>query len=204
MNGKIYGIFNKQNKKLYIGQTTQEIFERYKQHTYNIKTNQNMVIAKAIKKYGEESFSLIEFESGIRSMDELNSLEEYYIKNLNTLVPNGYNLCPGGNSWKRRPGISVEDLDKAVLEYVEDGKSFRYLSEKYKTNHKRLSEAVKDRGYEVRDRSHNLPDRTSKITEEIMYELYIEKNLMIKEIAEQLGVSTKTVNRAKRRYNLHR
>ena len=46
MNGKIYGIKNNKNDKLYIGQTTLELKDRFARHTANNQTNKNTIIGK--------------------------------------------------------------------------------------------------------------------------------------------------------------
>jgi group I intron endonuclease len=53
-------------------------------------------LSLAFKKHGVNNFK---FELICISFDEnLNDLEKYYIKKLNSLAPNGYNLREGGNS----------------------------------------------------------------------------------------------------------
>lgn len=53
MKGKIYKITNKINNKIYIGQTTCTIKERFQKHCQNANNNdkihRNMAIVKAIK-----------------------------------------------------------------------------------------------------------------------------------------------------------
>jgi len=203
MNGKIYGIRNTKNTKLYIGQTMLELKERFARHTANNKTNKNTIISKAIKSLGKSCFEIFLIEDGHKTIKELNQAEEYYIKKFNTINPNGYNLCPGGQKWRKKPTITEEELEVAINEY-NTGCSLRELSFKYKVDKKFLSSKIKEHGFEIRNKSHKLPDRTSKVTKEIMVELYVEKRLMMKDIAKVLNVNVKTVNLAKRRYNLTR
>ena len=59
-----------------------------------------MWIAKTINKYGHENFTIEEIEK-CNSIDELNLREQFWIKELNTLAPNGYNLTTGGWNAKR-------------------------------------------------------------------------------------------------------
>ena len=62
MLGKIYKITNKINGKVYIGQTTKSLKERFQKHCWNTgKTDLyhfNMAIKKAIKKYGKNNFTI--------------------------------------------------------------------------------------------------------------------------------------------------
>lgn len=203
MNGKIYGIKNNKNDKLYIGQTILELKDRFARHTANNQTNKNTVISKAIKSIGKENFEIFLIQDGYKTTKELNEAEEFFIKKFNTINPNGYNLCPGGQKWRRKPNISEEELQQAISEY-NTGCSLRELAEKYKTDRKYLSKKIKEYGFEVRPRSNKLPDRSSKITKDIMIDLYMNKRMKMKDIAELLNVNVKTVNLAKRRYNLSR
>ena len=92
--GFIYKIRNKINGQCYIGQTKQQLYERWKQHK---KSKSNCRYLKnAFKKYGIENF---EFKMiCICFDDDLNKFEIEYIKKYNSLVPNGYNLKTGGEN----------------------------------------------------------------------------------------------------------
>lgn len=47
-------------------------------------------------------------------------------------------------------------------------------------------------------------EKTALLTEEKLNELYLEKNLTVKEIAEEFGVGTATVNRLLKKYNIQK
>ncbi|OIS41789.1 GIY-YIG nuclease family protein [Staphylococcus warneri] len=203
MNGKIYGIRNTKNNKLYIGQTKLSLKDRFSRHTAKNETNKNTAISKAIKSLGKDNFEIFLIKDGYGSYKELNDAECRFIKEYNTLAPNGYNLCPGGQAWRRKPNISESELLNAEIEYL-NGATLRHLSAKYKTSLETLSNAFKAKGITIRPRNHNLPDRTSKISEEIIRDLYVDKRMKIKDIANELGVNEKTVYRARIRYNISR
>ena len=117
--GYIYKIENLINGKCYIGQTTTTIEHRWGQHSSNHKNMGNMIICKAIRKYGKESFKIAELEEITKDskellIEELNKLEILYIKKENTLQPNGYNISVGGNNISNR-------LKKPVDVYSMDG-----------------------------------------------------------------------------------
>lgn len=94
----VYRITNKINGKSYVGQTVRSLEKRWKEHCQrsNVKT---MAISNALHKYGAENF-YIEILEECPSLEEMNKKEEYYIKSLNTLSPEGYNLKTGGDSKK--------------------------------------------------------------------------------------------------------
>lgn len=88
----IYKITNNINGKMYIGQTINSIKERLRCH---LKESSGY-FPKALRKYGIENFTIEIIDSSAKTIDELNVLERKYIKQLNTLRPNGYNLQVGG------------------------------------------------------------------------------------------------------------
>lgn len=91
--GVIYKITNRINGKCYIGQTVQDINIRFNAHCREVR--HGMAITKAIIKYGRENFTIEEVFTAF-SQEALNNLESYFIEELNSLSPNGYNLCGGG------------------------------------------------------------------------------------------------------------
>lgn len=60
--GYIYIITNDINNKVYIGQTKNTIQIRWNGHKHTSKSVCNMLISKAIKKYGVEHFAIREIE----------------------------------------------------------------------------------------------------------------------------------------------
>lgn len=86
----IYKITNSINGKIYIGQSV-NIEKRKQCHkgAYN-----NSCISKAIRKYGFDNFK---YEIVVVCPKQyLNMFETLYIKQLNTVVPSGYNVQLGG------------------------------------------------------------------------------------------------------------
>lgn len=99
--GVIYIIRNKVNNKLYIGQTTEKggFGRRYR---YNLaKNTHNKHLKSSIQKYGIENFEIDEEFDIAYSKEELDKLEDLYIKIFNTTNQDyGYNLKYGGSSGK--------------------------------------------------------------------------------------------------------
>lgn len=95
----IYCITHKDGKQ-YIGQSV-DCFERFKGHTTGKKGSGG--IKGAIMLHGITSFTFQILEECSR--ESLNEREIYYIKELGTMEPNGYNLTAGG-------GIQIEAKKK--------------------------------------------------------------------------------------------
>jgi len=88
----VYQITNLKNGKQYIG-ITNDYKKRWSNHRNC--NSPNMVICKAIKKYGVENFKFELLFEGL-SLEQASLKEIELIKEKNTLVPNGYNVAKGG------------------------------------------------------------------------------------------------------------
>lgn len=109
--GIIYLIINKINGKMYVGQTTRSLHVRWLEHCSSPK--RCPYLYNAIKYYGKDNFTIEEVVE-CKSLEEMNYREPFYIKSLNTLAPNGYNLKPGGNN-KRQHVSSKKKIAKTML-----------------------------------------------------------------------------------------
>lgn len=89
----IYVFTNKINDKKYVGQTVRDFNVRLQEHL----RKQDIVFGKALKKYGAENFEY-EIIDNAATIEELNAKEVFWIDKLNTVIPNGYNQCYGGNN----------------------------------------------------------------------------------------------------------
>ena len=91
----IYQITNKINDKKYIG-ITNNIQKRWgNERSYPSDPRRRQVIQEAIHKYGADNFKFEVLARGL-SVEEAVEQEARLIVALDTLVPNGYNVHPGG------------------------------------------------------------------------------------------------------------
>lgn len=130
----IYKVTNKLSGKIYIGQTTKSLEERWKKHCY---ANGCSVFYKAIKKHGKNAFTVEEIGK-YGNIKDLNNAEEYYIDWFNCLVPNGYNLKSGGNN-----KTYSEESKKRMSESQSGEKNSRYGKIVSEETRKKMSEAKK-------------------------------------------------------------
>lgn len=121
----VYKITNKINDKIYIGQTTRSIEQRWKEHCRDYSCR---ALANAIKKYGKENFTISILQK-CSSIDELNKKEQYYITQLKTLSPFGYNLNTGGCNYKISPELRSE-LSKNQLKRFKNPEELEKLSKR--------------------------------------------------------------------------
>lgn len=97
---------------MYIGQTIRSITERFNAH-YR-ETRHGMAITIAMQKYGKSCFQIEEIVSCTNQTD-LNYLESFFIDYFQTLSPNGYNLCGGGDKKNHISDITRQRLSVSHL-----------------------------------------------------------------------------------------
>lgn len=177
MRGFIYKITNTINGKSYIGQTIQNVKERFYQHcaTKCSKAVSNMAIHRAIKKYGKSNFT-VEVIEEIDSTN-LNDRERYWIKYYNS-YNNGYNSTKGGQDGCK----PFKDLDvETIIKEYNTGKSLRTLGTIFKVDKQTIKDLLIRHNVELRT------TRTYKLSQEDREEILGEftsglsrKEIMIK------------------------
>lgn len=135
MEKYIYKITNKINGKSYIGQTTnyQRRFREHRNKGYGEEPNKPLY--NAFDKYGIDNF---DFEVIEDLTENYNEREKYWIQYYNTLLPNGYNIEPGGEEPPLNIGENspyAEHTKQQIEEIKESLKntdvSFEELAKKY-------------------------------------------------------------------------
>lgn len=87
----IYKITNKASGRTYVGQTRQSLSKRIAGHIHS----HSLLIDQAIFDEGADAFDF-ELIEECNSIEQLNERERYWISELGTLYPDGYNRKPGG------------------------------------------------------------------------------------------------------------
>lgn len=108
----IYKITNKNNNKIYIGQSI-NIEERWKKHIYSPS---NSLIHQAIVKYGVQSFAFEILEEC--ASEQLNEREKYWIAYYNSVIPFGYNKTEGGDSANLDENTRYQKLDSEKVDQI--------------------------------------------------------------------------------------
>lgn len=99
---------NKKNGKIYIGQTTRSIEKRFKEHQQKI--SRCVAIYNAIQKHGWGAFEKDWYEC---PDDDLDFDEDLLMREMGTLVPDGYNLREGGGSRGKHSEESIQKMREA-------------------------------------------------------------------------------------------
>lgn len=131
--GFIYKITNRQNGKVYIGQTTSSIGARWGGHCSEARVAlrdqvHTVPLNNAINKYGEDNFVLEGIEEV--SIDDLDTREIFWIREYDSCILNGstkgYNATWGGQRNSRQV-LTQQDVQTIIDEY-QSGKTIRNLS----------------------------------------------------------------------------
>lgn len=195
--GFIYQIVNTESGKCYIGQSRQTTYlARWCQHRHQafVKRSINSALYDAMRSYGVDKFKYNILVENIDN-NELNRLEEEYIKTYNSIVPNGYNIKPGGNHTPHSEDTKRKIGEKSKGRQTNAGRVF---SDEWRTNignasrGRKFSQDVKDHLSKAHNEWHDkhpIPHKSCKYTEEdIRYMRQNPDNLSVNELREKFKI----------------
>lgn len=110
--GCIYLVTNLENGKKYVGQhNTTDYLARWKKHLYDMKGGSNLLLHKAIRKYGEEAFKVERL--CVCPVDSLTDLEGYYAEQYDSYMwDSGYNMVWCAKSFNLGLKHTPESIEK--------------------------------------------------------------------------------------------
>lgn len=121
----IYKVTNLINQKVYIGQTTRTIQQRWIEHQYAaFCENKQTHFARALRKYGIKNFKVEQIDTA-KNQQELNEKERYWIAYYNSCVK-GYNSTDGGeegNTYKYKTDEEMKFIKHKIRETKLGGKN---------------------------------------------------------------------------------
>ncbi len=189
--GLIYIIRNTENYKVYIGQTTLSLQDRWKQHKKpsTAKRRKNYKLYNAINYYGINKFYCELIEDNI-DIDLLNEKEIFYIAFYNSYY-DGYNSTKGGDG-----RIINNDYDEqAIVQLYHKGFSTYKIASLYEVSFSTICRILHKNHIETR-----IDGR--KLTDEMFNEVKIYAiNHTYKETAIQYNVNEKTIRRFLKKHN---
>lgn len=111
----VYTITHRASGRLYVGQTVNMAKRRWSDHCANKPSESPTFIKSTLAKYGRESFdfSVIDIAD---CQEQLDHKERFWIKHLNCLAPNGFNLDLGGKRGGKIMQATKEKIRKSVKE----------------------------------------------------------------------------------------
>jgi len=117
--GIIYKITSPSGK-VYVGQTIQEFKHRIRSHQR--KDSKCTLLKRAIDKYGDEmKYEIVEENVPQQHLDER---EIYWIKELNSLAPNGYNCDTGGSAYRTASQVTKDKISNTKRKSSIDKKGY--------------------------------------------------------------------------------
>lgn len=146
---KLYLIENTVNNKKYIGQTTSSVSTRWVKHLSAARRGANTVIARAIRKYGKQNFTIRELMPAAEfSRFSLDLFERFFIRILGTTNDRyGYNKTNGGKQyWNHLPEV------REKISQAQAGK-IGYWAGKKQSLESRILRSAKLRGKVVSEES---------------------------------------------------
>ena len=145
----IYKATNVKNGKVYIGLTTKTLEHRKRIHERDSRTK-DTYFYRAMRKYGPESFTWEVLDDSAKTIEELEELERFYIKQYDSFdnKDKGYNTQSGGNSLyqiteeERKNRSERVKGEKNPMYGVPSPNKGKHLSEEHRN---KISEALKGR-----------------------------------------------------------
>lgn len=205
MKKDIYIIKNSVNNKVYIGQS-KDAAQRWLGHIYDARYRKKhrkkmQVIQKAMMKYGIEKFHYEVLEYQVDNADER---EIYWIQRYNSVIPNGYNVAPGGKSCGT--GLSHPasvfrdegDLMSCISDISSGTKTFTNIARKYGCSPEVIVSINKGCRYHMDWLKYPLRSACNKYSPELVrqirYSLKYELDLTYKDICDKYNVDSSQVS----------
>lgn len=191
MDGIIYIITNKLNNKVYIGQTIQNLKDRWYRHCQKkclSKAESNMAIKRAILKYGKENFTIEILETCDSSM--LNERERFYISKYDS-YKRGYNETIGGQDGKK-PLKLKKELHKEIINLYKSNLSLQKIAERYNVDKATISHILRINHIQIRR-------YTNTYNLDLIKELLINK-VPFRQIEKDYGISRGYLSELKKRF----
>lgn len=132
---KIYIIKNNINNDCYIGMTTKSITNRWSEHKADARRKKPFLLHKAIRKYGEDNFTIDLLEDcNVSSIEELGLKEAEWINKLNPR----YNMTAGGEG---HPGAVMAGESNPMFNRKHSQESIEKIKRNRKGKGARFGEA---------------------------------------------------------------
>lgn len=174
--GVIYKITCIINNKVYIGQTTRSLRERFSEHS-----KRTYYISNSIKKYGIGNFK-VEIISICSTQEELNEKETYFIEYYKSIDKKyGYNLTTGGHNT-----IYTDEVKQKISDSMKGKNNHRFGKKVSEQTSLKMSIAQKLRGGERGFKKKSIICVETKITYESLNEASIKTGVSLQTLGRLL------------------
>jgi hypothetical protein len=131
----VYLTTNLINNKQYVGDHSTNNLNCSKTKNY---LGTGKIILKSINKYGRKNFKRKILDDSFKTKQEAFDAQEKYIKEYNTLVPNGYNLSPKGGY-----GVPESYLNEETKQKIGKANKGKIHSKEFKENLRKIHTGLK-------------------------------------------------------------
>lgn len=152
----IYKIENLINGKVYIGQSI-HIERRWQEHC---QPSSRSLVGKAIQKYGKEHFTFQILEECVE--EQLDEIEERYISEYNSVVPNGYNIETASKGKTSFVFYDKEIFADIVKDIMSNELTFSSIAEKYDLSRRTIQRINQGEVHHMSDKKYPLRDTTTQ------------------------------------------
>ena len=195
MTKDIYVITNLITGTQYVGQS-KDAKKRFNAHK---KAKDNTLLHQAIITYGADVFELEVLDSQVENFNER---EKYWIKKLNTMYPNGYNMTKGGEGYPHPNGelcyqakLSQKELKEIVNLLKNTTLTQTQIGEKYNVEQELISNINVRRTYFNNEYGYPIRKSTEQIKIiNLIKEKLSNTILTLQNIADLYNVSKATVS----------
>lgn len=200
----IYCYTNLINGKQYIGQTNnlenrkrQHIQDTIHQH-HGHEAAYQQPIHCAMRKYGIDNFKIDVLDIiDTDDWNQVNELEQYYIKRKNTMSPNGYNLQGTGyaNPGRNKSKIPEKTIE-AIYQDLKNKKPMKEIAEQYNLSRAYISDINNGRCLRRQDEAY--PLQQNRMTNDDYYEIFdllLNTNWSMREIARYTHRNRDTIEK---------
>lgn len=139
---------------MYVGQTKKSVEDRFQRHIKAAKKKCNRYLYDAMNHYGYDNFIIEVIEANIEK-ERIDEREKYWIKELSTMTPNGYNMTEGGGG-----GYTIEFWD-------EERKKELYLKQAEKRRGKTRKWSEEERKAHILREKSKTPETKKAISDKI-------------------------------------
>jgi len=134
--GCVYLVTNRINGRQYVGKTRNSLSIRRCSHEKSAKNGIGSYFHNAIRRYGSDVFDWeVLLEESTNRL--LSRWERYYIKQLRTKAPDGYNLTDGGDGGVTVEGYTHSEEAKAKIKEYHNRPSVKEKMRQFHTGRKR-------------------------------------------------------------------
>jgi group I intron endonuclease len=160
VEGRVYLVTNTVNQKQYVGQTI----------TKYSKQGHGHAVKAAYAKYGRKAFTYETICGGIDNHATLDFAEKFWIKVMNSVQPNGYNLEEGGRRRKvvhHKPNYGKKASEETKAKMSASQKEYWASLPVHPHKGKKLSEETKAKMREARAKRVYTDEDKQKISEAV-------------------------------------